>query len=87
MNEVNEDKLSKMIPSQKCFEELDPSDESIVADDRIIKEVIISKDTTANIADIICWMRGYIEAKGEDWDQSWLADSLRDVSDVNSQLK
>jgi len=54
-----------------------------------MKEVTIKikDDAASDFADIICWMRGYIDAKGEDWECSWLTSSLNTISDINAQLK
>ena len=53
-----------------------------------MKEVTITihEDTASDFADILCWMTGYIEAKGDDWKHVWLLDSLQSLRDVKKQI-
>ena len=50
-------------------------------------EIEIPTDAGSDLADILCFMHGYIEGKGEDFKFSWLKDSLQTLSDINLQIK
>lgn len=51
------------------------------------KEITIDENTSSNIADVLCFMRGFLEGKGDDYDYSWLSHGLDSISDINRQIK
>ena len=58
-------------------------------EEELIKiEVEIAKDTNLYISDILCWLRGYLEGKEEDFqDRFLLEDACNKLSLLNKQLR
>ena len=55
---------------------------------KIIKiEIEVSEDTGSDIADILCFLHGYIEGRGDEFALPWLKDSMKTLSNINSQIK
>jgi len=52
-------------------------------------EIEIDDNTSSEIADILCWLGGYLEAKKDDidFDYGWLKSSLNTLKDINNQIK
>jgi hypothetical protein len=54
-----------------------------------MKEITIkvSEDVVSDLADVLCWMSGFSNAKGEDWKSAWLLDSLKGVRDLKIEIQ
>lgn len=52
-------------------------------------EIEITDNTASDIADILCWLGGFIEAKKNeiDFEYQWLESSLRTLRGINTQIK
>lgn len=46
----------------------------------------VEPNIESSIADILCYMAGLIDAKGEDWKNKWLQDSVDDVKKLKMQI-
>lgn len=53
---------------------------------RII-EIEITENTASDIADILCWFSGFLEAKGDSYANNFLKTSLNSLIEVNMQIK
>lgn len=55
---------------------------------KIKLEIEVEEDYNLYISDILCWIKGYLEGKGDDWrNHSLLSDACERLSDINRQLK
>lgn len=50
-------------------------------------EIQVGPDAASDIADVLCFMRGYLDGKGADYDCAWLRSSLDTLSLINKQIK
>jgi hypothetical protein len=50
-------------------------------------EIEVKENTSSDIADIICFMAGFLAGKGDDFSHKWLDNSLNSLREVNAQIK
>lgn len=54
-----------------------------------MKEITITVDENAasDLADILCYLAGVIDAKGVDWKHTWLTNSIDTLRDVKIAIQ
>ena len=46
-----------------------------------------NENICSDLADIICFLGGYVEAKGEEWRYKWLDESIDSLRELNRVIK
>ena len=49
--------------------------------------ITVNENVVHELADILCWLSGYAEAKDEYWKSSWLLDSAQGVRELKKEIE
>ena len=51
-------------------------------------KIEVKEDDNLYISDLLCWIKGFLEGKGDEYENYWLLhDACNRLKDINRQLK